>query len=65
MGILPLKYETDPYQGIPAENHLCKICSNNVPEDETHSLFKCPTLNSERNVMINAFSEKDGNIDFL
>ena len=65
MGILPLKYETDRYQGIPPENRLCKICSNNDPEDETHFLFKCPTLNPERNVMINAFSEKDSNIDFL
>ena len=65
MGILPFKYETDRYQGIPADNRLCKICSNNVTEDETHFLLKCPTLNPERNVMINAFSEKDGNIYFL
>ena len=32
-GILPLKYETDRYQGIAPENRVCKICDMNVPED--------------------------------
>ena len=33
-GILPLKYETDRYQGIAPENRVCdKICDMNVPKD--------------------------------
>ena len=43
-GILPLKIETDRYQGIPAENRLCKICHLNVPEDERPFIFTCPAL---------------------
>ena len=43
-GILPLKIETDRYQGIPAENRICKLCQTNSPEDELHFLFSCPSL---------------------
>ena len=43
-GILPLKIETDRYQGIPPEERLCKICQLNVPEDELHFVFTCPAL---------------------
>ena len=43
-GILPLKIETDRYQGIPPENRICKICDTNTPEDELHFLFSCPAL---------------------
>ena len=47
-GILPLKIETDRYQGIPAENRICKICDMNQPEDELHFLFFCPALQHTR-----------------
>ena len=47
-GILPLKLETDRYQGIPPENRLCKICTTRVPEDELHFLFLCPSLEPVR-----------------
>ena len=47
-GILPLKIETDRYQGIRPENRLCKICSLNQPEDELHFIFTCPALNHTR-----------------
>ena len=47
-GILPLKIETDRYQGIPAENRICKLCDTNTPEDEIHFLFKCPALDNTR-----------------
>ena len=43
-GILPLKVETDRYQGIPFENRICKICDTNKPEDECNFLFSCPAL---------------------
>ena len=48
IGILPLKYETDRYQGIAPENRICKLCNLNVPEDECHFLFSCPALHITR-----------------
>ena len=48
MGILPLKFETDRYQGIPPENRLCKMCNLMTPEDEAHFMFVCPALDSIR-----------------
>ena len=45
-GILPLKYETDRYQGISPENGLCKKCHSNLPEDEIHFIFNCPALSN-------------------
>ena len=47
-GILPLKIETDRYQGIKPENRLCKICNLSEPEDEFHFIFRCPALSHAR-----------------
>ena len=47
-GILPLKIETDRYQGIPPDRQICKLCALNTPEDEAHFLFSCPTLTPVR-----------------
>ena len=47
-GILPLKIETDRYQGIPPDRQICKLCDLNTPEDEAHFLFSCPTLTPVR-----------------
>ena len=47
-GILPLKIETDRYQGVKPENRLCKICNLNQPEDEIHFIFTCPALSDTR-----------------
>ena len=55
LGILPLKIETDRYQGIAPENRLCKVCSLNVPEDETHFLFQCPELDFIRRHELDQF----------
>ena len=44
IGILPLRIETDRYQGIAPEERLCRLCALNQTEDEIHFLFTCPTL---------------------
>ena len=63
-GILPLKIETDRYQGIPAENRLCTICDLQVPEDELHFMFHCPALNSARNSAKEYFSHGEPQLHF-
>ena len=47
-GILPLKIETDRYQGIPLEERLCKLCNSNSIENELHFMFDCSALNEIR-----------------
>ena len=61
-GILPLKIETDRYQGIPLENRLCRICSENTVEDEIHFLFSCSALSSVRTKIMSLFDNT--NVDF-
>ena len=61
-GILPLKYETDRYQGIAPEHRLCKSCTLNVPEDEIHFLYQCPALFTTRVKFLQRFSED--NLEF-
>ena len=56
-GILPLKYETDRYQGIAPERRLCELCTLNVPEDEIHFLFQCPAFFTTRVKCLQRFSE--------
>ena len=61
-GILPLKYETDRYQGIAPQRWLCKLCTLNEPEDEIHFLFQCPTLSTTRVTFFQRFS--DNHLEF-
>ena len=61
-GILPLKYETDRYQGIAPERRLCELCTLNVPEDEIHFLFQCPALSTTRVTFFQRFS--DNHLEF-
>ena len=63
IGILPLKIETDRYQGIKPENRICKICDLNLPEDELHFIFKCPALSDVRFTLISQL--KFRNVNFL
>ena len=48
LGILPLKIETERYQGTPLEQRLCKLCDSNQIEDEIHFMFHCPELKDTR-----------------
>lgn len=63
LGILPLKIETDRYQGIPPEMRLCKTCSMNTTEDEAHFLFTCPALSRVRHFAYGFFEHSDINFD--
>ena len=39
-GILPLRIETDRYEGKAEAEKLCKFCGNNSVESEAHFLFQ-------------------------
>ncbi len=43
-GILPLEIETGRYTRTKRELRFCKICNEQVVEDETHFLLECPRL---------------------
>ena len=58
-GILPLKIETDRYQGIPENPRLCQICTLGVVESEFHFIFHCPALSETREKFLSMY-----NIDF-
>ena len=60
-GILPLKIETDRYQGIPLEQRICKLCSTNSIESEFHFMFHCPALHETR---VAANEKLNLNLDF-
>ena len=40
-GTLPLEIETGRFVGTPLEERTCKICNENVIEDESHFVFEC------------------------
>ena len=40
-GILPLRIETDRYEGKAEAEKLCKFCGNNFVESEALFLFQC------------------------
>ena len=62
-GILPLKIETDRYQGIPPDRRICKLCDLNTPEDEAHFLFSCPTLTPVRDSAYVYFENSNLNLN--
>ena len=61
-GILPLKYQTDRYQGIAPESRLRKLCTLNIGEDEIHFLFHCSALSTTRVTFFQRFS--DNHLEF-
>ena len=54
-GILPLKIETDRYQGIPEHLRICNLCNSGSVENEFHFLFHCPKLSEIRNPIISDY----------
>lgn len=63
-GILPLKIETDRYQGIAPDKRLCKVCDLQVPEDEFHFLFNCPSLKQVRDRAVHVYDDSPDPVDF-
>ena len=46
--ILIVGIEEGRYTNIPAENHLCKLCSSGTVEDEIHFVLNCDRLSDIR-----------------
>ena len=50
--------ETGRYTNIPRNERICKNCTNQEIEDETHFLTRCPTFSEERDDLFNSISAK-------
>lgn len=48
LGVLPLELEKGRRVGLDRDNRFCKICKNNVIEDEAHFIFDCPSFTAIR-----------------
>ena len=55
-GILPLKLETDRYQGIPEDQRLCQLCTLGAVETEFHFIFRCPALKHIHDLYLNKYN---------
>ena len=52
LGILPLAIETDRYYRIPLDKRFCKLCDENVIEDEIHFICICKFFAEEREALL-------------
>ena len=50
--------ETGRYTNIPKNERICKNCTNQETEDETHFLTRCPKFSGERDDLFNFTSAK-------
>ena len=61
-----LLIETGRYTNIPRnETRICKNCTNQEIEDETHFLTRCPKFSGERDALFNSTSAKVKNFTNL
>ena len=58
-GILPLRIETGRFSGEPEDSRLCKMCSKNEIESETHFLINCDFYNELRNELYSTIPSKE------
>ena len=73
LGILPLAIETGRYCNVPLNDRLCKVCNDNVIENEFHFVMKCTLYQDLRTVLFNSalllnpkfLSEMDENAKFV
>lgn len=54
-----LMIESGRKDGIEFENRICKMCSQNVVEDEYHFLLECPLYNSLRNKYLLQYNNRN------
>ena len=52
-GSLPLEVELGRRDGIPLDKRYCKMCNQNVIEDEIHVLLQCPLYDDIRSNLTN------------
>jgi hypothetical protein len=57
--------ETGRYTNIPRNERICKNCTNQENEDETHFLTRCPKFSGERDDLFNSISAKVKNFTNL
>ena len=51
-GCLPLEVELGRRDGTPLDKRFCKMCFQNVVEDEIHILLKCPLYDDVRSNLL-------------
>jgi len=63
-GILPLEIETRRFQpDLNRRREICKICKENVLEDEIHFFFKCNKYNNVRNLFLQSVKDVIPNLE--
>lgn len=60
-----LEIEKGRHKGIPPDKRFCKLCNNDIVEDEIHFLLQCPSLKTERSSFISDLSSKFTNFKTL
>jgi hypothetical protein len=53
--------ETGRYTNIPRNERICKNCTNQEIDDETHFLTRCQKFSGERDDLLNSISAKGKN----
>ena len=61
VGILPLQVELGRFTNTPLEERTCKICDQDVVENELHFVFDCSYYNVERNLFLRCLSNTHQN----
>jgi superfamily II helicase len=57
--------ETGRYTNISKNERICKNCTNQEIEHETHFLTRCPKLSGESDDLFNSISDKVKNLTNL
>ena len=65
LGILPLHVETGRFNNTPVDERICKLCDQNVVEDETHFILHCSKYEVERRNMFLKVKQQQVNFETL
>ena len=52
LGLLNLQIVLGRYEGVPREEHVCKLCDSGLIEDEMHFVLVCSYFINERQTFI-------------